>query len=403
MSKKALSVVALALMVVGLRAESVLAKTVVVEGDGLATCNPGPAHFTTIQAAVNAVSTFPGSTVLVCPGSYPEQVVISQPLTLRGIVNGTGNAAGNAVVITVPPGGLLPNVTTPAYGSVAAQLVVQNIPSSVANVTLRVQGIAVDGLGGTCPTLVGATRSIGIVLLNVGDASALIPASVVPSGNLPAGLVPEGFISNDVVRNENDGCTLGEAIDSENSYITITGNEIHNYDLDGVVVNGGTVYVTGNNIQGGVFYGVSLHSANQSNVIDNNIVGTEDGVLLDALPGQAGTSAAIVNGNIMGPFTGVGINLDQVSGNTIKNNEINISFLGVSIFESSGNIVQGNTTFNMHYGIFDELSGGLNVITNNTVNEAAFGIVVYESPGTTDILTPNNLVNCTVTTTTNPF
>ena len=87
----------------------------------------------------------------------------------------------------------------------------------------------------------------------------------------------------------------------------------------------------------------------------------------------------------------------------MDNNEINISFLGVSIFESSGNIVQGNTTFNMHYGIFDELSGGLNVITNNTVNEAAFGIVVYESPGTTDILTPNNLVNCTVTTTTNPF
>jgi pectin methylesterase-like acyl-CoA thioesterase len=41
------------------------------------------AHFATIQAAVNAAS--PGSTVLVCPGTYAEQVVITQPLTLRGV------------------------------------------------------------------------------------------------------------------------------------------------------------------------------------------------------------------------------------------------------------------------------------------------------------------------------
>jgi len=36
----------------------------------------------TIQAAVNASS--PGDTVLVCPGTYPEQVTITKDLILQG-------------------------------------------------------------------------------------------------------------------------------------------------------------------------------------------------------------------------------------------------------------------------------------------------------------------------------
>src|SRR4051812_5479595 len=90
------------------------AKTVVV---GPATCNPGPQHFTTIQAAIDSVTiSAPGSTVQVCPGIYPEQVVINGPVVLQGIVSGTAGAA----VITVPAGGLIPNVVTPLYGAVAA-------------------------------------------------------------------------------------------------------------------------------------------------------------------------------------------------------------------------------------------------------------------------------------------
>src|SRR5215469_1983178 len=40
------------------------------------------AKFTTIQSAVDAAR--PGGTVVVCPGTYHEQVVISKPLTLKG-------------------------------------------------------------------------------------------------------------------------------------------------------------------------------------------------------------------------------------------------------------------------------------------------------------------------------
>ena len=49
------------------------------------TCRPRLRSFTTIQAAVSGVPA--GSTVLVCPGTYPEQVTITQPLSLQGIAD----------------------------------------------------------------------------------------------------------------------------------------------------------------------------------------------------------------------------------------------------------------------------------------------------------------------------
>src|ERR1700746_465121 len=99
------------------------------------TCKPKLTSFTTIQAAVTKVP--PGSTVLVCPGVYPEQVTISQPLTLQGI------ADSNLDQITITAtGGLAPNATSMFGQSVAAQVLVQNAgPVNISN-------IAVDGTGG---------------------------------------------------------------------------------------------------------------------------------------------------------------------------------------------------------------------------------------------------------------
>src|SRR5207248_10194364 len=62
------------------------------------TCKGG--SYGTISAAVADVPA--GSIINVCPGTYPEQVVISKALTLQGIVSGNSSQA----VITVPSGGL---------------------------------------------------------------------------------------------------------------------------------------------------------------------------------------------------------------------------------------------------------------------------------------------------------
>src|SRR6516164_5191828 len=98
MSKMTLRVAIFAVVTAGLHGPSMFATTSVAVGPS--TCQPSLVHFSTIQAAVSAVPL--NTTILVCPGTYPEQVVISQPMTLKGVVQGTSGAA----VITVPAGGL---------------------------------------------------------------------------------------------------------------------------------------------------------------------------------------------------------------------------------------------------------------------------------------------------------
>jgi len=66
------------------------------------TCEPGP-QYPTIQAAVTAAT--PGSTVNICPGTYPEQVLITKNLHLVGVFSGTKHSA----VVTSPAGGLVTN------------------------------------------------------------------------------------------------------------------------------------------------------------------------------------------------------------------------------------------------------------------------------------------------------
>jgi hypothetical protein len=103
-------------------------------------------NFTTISAAVAGVPA--GATIQVCPGVYPEQVTITQPLTLKGIRSGNTN---RAVIAINPNGAVVPNVTIggqPYY----AQVLVQNVsPAGPVNIT----GITVDGAGANagCSTL----------------------------------------------------------------------------------------------------------------------------------------------------------------------------------------------------------------------------------------------------------
>src|SRR5271156_3725301 len=118
-----------ALLIAGLGNQSLRAATAVV-----GTCMSGT-HYTTIQAAVTAIAV--GGTVKVCPGNYPEQVVISKSLTLTGVSSGTG--ADNPV-ITAPASGVLPNATSLADGSqIAAQILVQGTTG------VSIKQIAVDG------------------------------------------------------------------------------------------------------------------------------------------------------------------------------------------------------------------------------------------------------------------
>jgi parallel beta-helix repeat protein len=365
MSPKVISrimVVALAAFV-GLQGQSLLASTNVAVGPS--TCQPGLVHFTTIQAAVSAVPF--GSTVLVCPGTYPEQVAITQPLTLKGVTDGTGNAA----VITVPGGGLILNANAPtAFGLVSAQLVVQN------TVGVTVSNLTVDGTGSNC--VPGAVREAGIVVYNVGTSNDGVSAAK---------------IQNVSVRNEH-GCGVGEGVISDTAFATISSNQIHNIDFTGIVVAGGKANVASNNIQTAGLNGVAMDTANQT-VVTGNTVSTvnQAGLLV-----QLNTTAATISKNtVVSSPSAVGIWLLSVFNTPTNGNRISNTTWGVVLQFCAGNVVQSNSFSELGAdGILDQNSFGGNIVTKNTINEAAFGIFTDSTTGG-DTLVPNSLFNTVVT------
>jgi parallel beta-helix repeat protein len=365
MSPKIISrfvVVALAALV-GLHGQRLLASTSVAVGP--TTCQPGLVHFTTIQAAITAVPF--GSTVLVCPGSYPEQVAITQPLTLKGVTDGTGNAA----VITVPGGGLILNANAPtAFGLVSAQLVVQN------TVGVTVSNLSVDGTGSAC--VAGAVREAGIVVYNVGTVNDGVSAAK---------------IQNVSVRNEH-GCGVGEGIISDTAFATISSNQIHNVDFTGIVVAGGKASVASNNIQTAGLNGVAMDTGNQSVATGNTVSNVNQAGFLI----QLNTTAATISKNtVVSSPAAVGIWLLSVFNTPTNGNRISNTGWGVVLQFSAGNVVQSNSFSELGAdGILDQNSFGGNIVTKNTINEAAFGIFTDSTTGG-DTLVPNSLFNTVVT------
>jgi pectin methylesterase-like acyl-CoA thioesterase len=100
-------------------ARALFASTLTYE---VGTCMPGLPSFPTISAALAA--TPPANVVGVCPGTYNEQVHITQPVTLKGV-----SSADSAQAIIAPPaGGLVTNANLDPGMSipVAAQIQVDN-------------------------------------------------------------------------------------------------------------------------------------------------------------------------------------------------------------------------------------------------------------------------------------
>jgi len=348
----------------GLYGQSVKAATVAV---GPTTCQPTRTHYATIQAAVSAVPY--GSTVLVCPGTYPELVAITQPLTLKGVTDGTGNAA----VIAVPLTGLTLNANAPVAfgGPVSAQLVVQN------TVGVEVSGIVIDGTGSGC--VPGAIRQAGIVVFGVGASNDGTSAAK---------------IDNVTVRNEHS-CGVGEGIIADSSYLAIINNQIHDIDFTGIIVAGGTAKINSNNVQTVGLNGISVNLTSNS-VVTANTVGSagQSGFLVQ----EFNTGTTVSNNTVLASPTAYGIGVfDYATNNTFTGNTISDCFWGIWLSFASNITVQSNTFSQLGSdGVLDQDSLGGNIVTKNTVNEAAFGIFT-DSTVSGDTLSPNTFYNTVVT------
>jgi hypothetical protein len=355
----------------GLPAFYALAATLVV---GPTTCRSTLPHFATIQAAVNASAS--GGTVLVCPGNYPEQVLISAPLTLKGI----SNANSSAAVLVVPSGGLVANGMSSLFGPMQVQLLIQNTTG------VFVSGLTIDGSGtGTfCSDMMA-----GVEIFNAGQ-------------NLHPNTV-----TNLAVRN---GCGIG--ILSDSSVATIRSNAVHGTGGENLYTYAGVNRILSNVLTGTmVVQGIDSFQATGSVVSRNKIPG---GMMLLEIGGVTVSQNVVQNeiflnessNNTVANNTAIlssglaGIELlstclgcSGTVNNKIGGNNISGGGVGVKWFNSGPNQIENNVFTNVQTGVFidDEPGAGDNVVKNNIINEATCGVGIGVLVNT--VFTPNTFFN----------
>jgi parallel beta-helix repeat protein len=305
-----------------------------------------------ISAAVNAVA--PGGTVQVCPGTYVEDVVVTQPVTLQG---------ANAVV-----------APSPDDASPLSDLVGNNAFTVLsANVTIRgftVQGATGDGillLGDHALVENNLARNNGNDGINVdGSSYSTIRGNTVTSNNggielandpAAAGIELPGVtgtashdlvVGNSVVENPfacgiflvdhagtQDG-TLNMQFGIHDNVVqgnTITNNAMHGWGSGVLLATGmpgGAVYnnvVRGNTIDGNGLAGVTVHSHTPNEYLDGNVV-TDNNIGTNNLRGFLEPDDPQTTGVFIGSQNPLTI---SVSGNTVHDDHYGIFTAGADV------------------------------------------------------------------------
>lgn len=335
-----------------LSAQALLASTVQV-----GTCDPNLQSFSTISAAVSGVPA--GSTIEVCPGTYAEQVTITQALNLTGVASGTANQA----VITVPSAGLLPNTTSMFGESVAAQILVLAGPVSITN-------LAVDGTGGD----MACNGNIWVAGIFYGSGSS--------------GTVNQVRASNQV-----DGsCGVGiwaENANAPKKPVTVRNSSVYNVDSSGIFVGSGTPPSLAATINNNVVNASAAVAAIDSDsvtgqVMANNISNTLFGLFDTAgLNMSANTIMGTTYGIFLGGLKGVG---GKATGNQISGSSYGL-LLGATSTTLSNNRIFSSMTAGVELGCFAANVSG------NLINDAPVGI---DSASATP-LGPNTFANTATT------
>ena len=317
----------------------------------------GYMNFTTISAAVIGVPA--GATILVCPGVYPEQVTITQPLTLQGIASGN---ASRAVIMINPNGILNPNVTSLIGQGLYAQVLVQNVnPTGPVNLT----GVTVDGAGGNA----GCSPTAGLVGIFYAAGTS-------------------GTINEVTTRNHvSSGC--GNSLWAENGgganqTLIIENSSVRVFDNWGITAfsnqNTSTLNATinGNFVNSNTGIGVNAQGITGP-IASNVITGARVGIGSLAYAGPI-----TVSGNTVAEAAAHGI--EVTSGTTATSNKV--SNTGTAFFfPDGGTTVKSNTVMNSTYAFNLQCFKG-STVSANIVNDSQFA---FQYPPS--LITGNALYN----------
>jgi hypothetical protein len=365
--------------------QQLMAKTVQVGN-----CLIEPPHYATIQSAVSASA--PGTTIKVCPGNYPEQVVINKKLTLTGAETGTGSTP----IVTSPVGGIVQNATgLVASNPIGAQILVQNAPE------VDISGLTVDGSGNQLSCTLDL---MGIYYQNA-----------------------SGIINHVATRNQNLGsgsyCQSGEGIFAQSGYgycgvstVLIENSHVYAYQKNGISGDGDTLTVTisENDIvgQGPTPYvaqnGIQISDGTKGTILSNSVVNdiysgasySATGILVYA------SSDVFLNNNTVSNTQGIVVYSSGTDGSadqtTITSNRVldTNTYDGIDIC-SSDNTVVSNTVFgsseagiHLNDGCVEANggpSGNNNTVTKNRINDVCAGLLLGSGTGNT--ISPNSIFN----------
>jgi hypothetical protein len=311
------------------------------------TCKPGKADFTAIQTAVNEVP--PGSTIHVCPGTYPEQITITKPLTLQGVASGNNDA----VIIAAPPGGQL-TATIPLADSSTAQILVSNPGGPV-----DLSGFVVDGTG--------ITEAYGLIeSIAYNSASGVINhiaiKNIPPSENYSlgvsiqddVGVSPSVTIESTSIDGSNSSSEfiVGIGANSTNAtnspgIITLSAlNNVITSSGEGIQVYAGVAATLSGNVITGPGDGIDVFNNNQPLKITNNVVTGLRGLTL----GNSTAGTVTLSGNTLVASLS-GIALGDVTAATVSGNQLigtygsGVSVTGIDFGCSAITLTASGNTF----------------------------------------------------------
>jgi hypothetical protein len=341
-------------------------------------------QYESIGAAINAASA--GDEIAICPGTYQEQLIITQPLTLRGIeVNGSKRTL------------IQPTLTDLAGLPTEAAITVMNTKG------VTIQDLAIDASHNTV-----SSCTPGLAGVHFFNASGALNNSAILGAHLAN---PLGCTTNLPFGNG-----VGVLVDTSQTtgafHVSIVNNSIHGFTAYGVEVNGAgiTASIAQNTVSGvgptsgffqfGVFILNGAVAQINNNVITEGLCGSlttsdcinqrSEGVTLRAVG-----DGTVVNGNVIdsaqsGIFIN-GANLLQVTNNQIRNIDamsgMDIQASASGVFTNS--LIQWNSISHLapidQDASNDEEGCGINeysgtgtfsgnVIAANTVNDAYCGV-----------------------------
>jgi hypothetical protein len=308
------------------------------------TCEPAAHTFPTITAALTA--TPPPNIVKVCPGTYPEQVLITQAVILEGIISGNSGE----VIIASPPNGLVANAMDDLGDPIAAQAFVENSPGPI-----QISDITLDAANNEVQS---PAYVVGIFFQNSSGTVHHIATRNQMGGDGGVGIWIEGGLLLPAVTVENSSIrsfddigiwTQTNAAASELT-ATIKDNDMNGGFGSGVIAN----------------FDIAMGPGAATTVEDNNLAGGVTGVIV-----AASATGSISGNRLLNNGTAIAINAGGVS--VTSNNIFLSSIEGIVLYSALLPAIRSNTITSCPIGI--ELNGFADGnVHSNTIMDAGIGL-----------------------------